>query len=91
MQLLKDQKPKLMWDSTFAEHSFMYKDKGKNHVVYYPTLKVFTKFFFLFSSLLFSLFFCFLLLFLSFLSFFLSFIFVLYIFSLYLFYKLVCA
>ena len=83
MQLLKDQKPKLMWDSTFAEHSFMYKDKGKNHVVYYPTLKVFTKFFFLFSSL-FSIFLFFIII--SFISFFFLSFFLFYISSLFIYF-----
>ncbi|XP_062507525.1 chitinase domain-containing protein 1-like isoform X2 [Corticium candelabrum] len=39
IELLKQHKPKLKWDSESLEHYFEYKSGGFSHQVYFPTLK----------------------------------------------------
>jgi len=39
LQLLKKHNPKIVWESTYAENYFTYTEKGRTHVVFYPTLK----------------------------------------------------
>jgi len=39
VQTLQKYTPKLTWESNLAEHSFSYNDKGRTHLVFYPTLK----------------------------------------------------
>uniref|UniRef100_A0A8C6SQL6 Chitinase domain-containing protein 1 n=1 Tax=Neogobius melanostomus TaxID=47308 RepID=A0A8C6SQL6_9GOBI len=39
IELLREHRPKLLWDEYSAEHYFSYKRNAGKHVVYYPSLK----------------------------------------------------
>jgi chitinase domain-containing protein 1 len=39
VDLLKQHKPKLVWEEEGLEHKFTYSSGGSSHVVYFPTLK----------------------------------------------------
>uniref|UniRef100_A0A3B3ZT33 Chitinase domain-containing protein 1 n=1 Tax=Periophthalmus magnuspinnatus TaxID=409849 RepID=A0A3B3ZT33_9GOBI len=39
IELIREHRPKLLWDENAAEHYFTYKNNAGKHVVYYPTLK----------------------------------------------------